>query len=556
MPFRAYLCQPAVDTNIMKKVILAIAISSFGLLSFSMADKYLAYFQLFQEMFTIIDENYVEEVKKDELLYVAMKSVASSLDPFSDFYDAKETAERKKKWSGISEVGIGAKIFMRSGLPVIFDTKLNSPALKDDLRYGDMILKINGEETRGKTKKEITALLEGEEGTAVQLALQRPTVGTFDQELIRAAVPSTVVPYYGMYSDSIGYIKMSHFYGKAAFKVKRALNGLKSNPAMKGLIMDMRGNYGGSVRQAVIMANLFLDNNKLVYYRQSKNGRKDYMTTDDPVDADLPIVFLCDENTASAAELVLGAMQDYDRGVIMGRPTLGKSIVQSTYYIADTTSVYFTTSRYHSPSGRCLQKLDYSKNYLGEKPQQYPDELKSEYRTTNQRIVRDYEAIVPDVEFLKPETNDFVKKLSNSYAVFDWCNKYRNQRSNDLKPREFFLTEEEFNEFVAFAKKGGFDFTASGQKEIGKLREALLKDGEIGEFENALVSFERRMVYRKETLLHKNKADIIKMLEEQLVERFFSDEGKYERRLDYQKDVDDAAKILLDQSRYNRLLSK
>jgi len=540
----------------MKKIIIGIAVLSFSLLSFSVAEKYLSYFQLFQQMFEIIDENYVDEVQKDELLYVAMKSVASSLDPFSNFYDAQETADRKKKWAGVDEVGIGAKIFMRSSLPVIFDTKLSSPALQEDLRFGDMILEIDGELTKGKTKDEVKDLLNGESDTKVKLKIQRPTVGTFEQELTRASVPSTVVPYYGMYNDSIGYIKMSHFYGKAAFAVKRAFNGLKSNEAFKGLILDMRGNYGGSVRQAVIMANIFLEKDKLVYYRQSKNGRKDYMTTDDPVDTETPIVFLVDENTASAAELVMAAMQDYDRGVIMGRSTLGKSIVQSTYYIGDSTSVYFTTSRYHSPSGRCLQKLDYSKNYLGEKARPYTDEEKTDYRTGNQRIVRDFEGVSPDTETQKEERNSFVKGLSNSYSVFDWCNKYRNQRENSLKPREFFLTEEEFKEFVAFSKRGNFDFGINGQNELQKLEEALLKDGEIGELANALNSFEKRLINRKERLLYTNQEAVIKMLEEQLVERYFADEGKYERRLDLQKDVSDAAAVLENSARYGRLLAK
>lgn len=540
----------------MKKPLALVAVLAFGMFSFSVVDQYLPYFALFQEMFEIIDEHYVEEVEKDELLYIAMKKVASSLDPFSGFYDAEETEERKKKWAGVDEVGIGAKIFMRSNLPVIFDIKLQSPALEEDLRYGDMILEINGASTRGQSKDEISDLLKGETDSEVTLKIQRPTVGTFERTLERASVPSPVVPYYGMYNDSIGYIKMSHFYGKAAFQVKRALNGLKSNPNFKGLIMDMRGNYGGSVRQAVIMANLFIEKDKLVYYRQSKNGRKDYRTTSDPVDTETPIVFLCDKNTASAAELVLAAMQDYDRGVIMGQNTLGKGIVQSTYYVADTTSVYFTTSRYHSPSGRCLQKLDYSRNYLGEKPAPYADSLKQEHRTSNQRIIKDYEGIMPDVEALPTERNDFARSLSNSLSVFDWCNKYRNQRDNDLLPREFFLTEDEFNDFVAFTEKGGFDFTASGQKEIKNLRKALLKDGELGEFENSLASLERRMAFRKKDLLYKNQEAIMEMLGDQLVERYFTDEGKYERRLDQTLEVAEAAELLLSRSRYNRLLAK
>ncbi|MDA7501750.1 S41 family peptidase [Chitinophagales bacterium] len=524
--------------------------------SAAVVTNYAAYFQLFEELFERIDSDFVDEVEKDQLLYVGMKAVASSLDPFSNFYDAAETEERKKKWSGVLKVGVGVDIFSRSDLPVVYGVDQRSPAEAADIRIGDIILELNGVSTKGVPLDSARAWLKGELNSTVSLKLQRPMVGHIERELVREEIANVVVPYYGMIDDSIGYVKMRHFYGKAGLAVRRAVNGLLANPAVKGVVMDMRDNSGGSVRQAVDMASVFLPEGDLVYYRQGKKGRKDYVTSKEPSDLDMPLVFLSNSSTASAAELVLAAMQDYDRGVIMGQESYGKALVQSTYYLGDTTSIYFTTSRYHSPSGRCLQKLDYRNTYKGQKAKPYAEEEKQDHRTTTQRLVRDYEAVQPDVELPEKERIDFLRYLGKSLPVFDWCNSYRNTIEAELGARQFAISEDDFSDFISFAERGGFDFRIKGTKELSKLEASLEGDGAGPEFSKVIASLEKRLNHRKKALLYDYKNEIMDLLADQIVKRYYGGEGKYERRLETHPEIAEAHKLLLNNSRYERLLNR
>ncbi len=543
----------------MKKIfILAIII---GLTAFAFVQPELSLdrtTRIMRYMMETLDKEYADEVNTEELMYTAMRAAVSSLDPYSVFYDREETIKHFKKMDGIIKVGIGVSLFYRDGYAVIYSVNPGSTADQNDLRIGDRILEIDGEQIWERYIPDVTAMLEGEAETTVKLKIQRPAKSTFNVELKRQNVLRSIVPYYGMLNDQIAYIKMNHFWGQSADSVKYALEKLQASNDLGGLVLDMRNNNGGSAFEAVELVNLFVPKDKLVYEVRSRNGEpKVYKTENEPIALDLPLTILIDQYTSSAPELVSAALQDYDRAVIIGENSFGKGLTQQTWFLGDSTSMFFTLSKYYTPLGRSIQKIDYSRQHLGEEAVDYTEDKKSDFKTVNGRTLRDLSGIVPDIEMEVDSVPSIVQKLQISYPLFDYVNLYRNTRGPIGEATDFKISDEEFALFLAFLEKENYNFGIEGQDHLTNFETSLNKSNFTNDskMRSYLNDLKRELNDAKLESVIKEKEAVKEMLEYYIVSRYYNNSGEWAYQSRHTPEIDKAIEVLLDKKRYRDLLS-
>jgi len=507
----------------------------------------------------VLDTKFITPVEVEELVFKGLEASLNSLDPYTDFYDREQTRERNKMWSGILRVGIGVTILYRDGYIVVNSVSEGTPAAKNDFRVGDVIDKVNGEKIWKFNTGYVADLIKGEEGTEVTIELNRPLIGTLTKTLKRKNILNTVVPYAGMVNKEVGYIKIDNFFGGASDSVEAAYKRLKKENA-KMLILDFRYNAGGAVKQAIKMANLFLPKDKVVYYKKPRyEDFKAYKTENEPVDTEIPIILLINEHSVSAAELVVGALQDHDRGVVVGTQSFGKGLVQQTWNTGDSTSMYFTIARYHTPLKRCIQRLDYANYSSGMKQEDIPaysDDIKSEYKTKNGRKYLDFEGIRPDMEVKPKEKLPLIRNLEGSFPVFDFANYFRNTHKEIKPAREFLLADEYFEVFVDFVKKSDFNFNIPGQGELNDFNKIMMDNGYSASLQQSYAALKKSFDKEKVAQLEALKPEINKMLSYKIIGRFYSTSGKYQYLIDNTPEIVEAVKLFEEERKFRELLGE
>jgi len=538
-------------------IVLGISFLSISTFSFVNDDFEIAKnLDIFATLFRELNLNYVDEVSPGELMKKAIDSMLESLDPYTNYYSESEIEEYTMMTTG-EYGGIGAYIHKNGDFVFVSDPYEGFPAQKNDLRAGDIILEINGKSAKGKSTSDVSAMLKGQPGTTLTLLIKRDgEQKNIEKTITREEIKMPNIPYSGMVDPEIGYINLSGFTKNASTEVKDAFLKLKSQQELKGLIFDLRGNGGGLLNEAVNIVNLFVEKGQVVVKTKGKikDQNNVHMTINPPVDLNIPIVVLVDRGSASASEIVTGAIQDLDRGVIMGERTYGKGLVQNVVPLSYNTKLKVTVAKYYIPSGRCIQAIDYTHRNEDGSVGKVPDSLKTAFKTKNGRVVYDGGGIEPDIATEPFEYSDISACLISKYLIFDFATKYKMKHPEISKAKDFEVTDDLFNEFVSYLNDKEYDYTTESERSLKELKENAEKEKYFDDFKNEYEALKNKMMHNKKADLIKFKPEIKELLKEEIVSRYYFQRGRIEVSLQNDELVKKAIEVLKDNNHYKAIL--
>jgi carboxyl-terminal processing protease len=479
----------------------------------------------------------------------------NSLDPYTNYIPEDEVETYRTMNTG-QYGGIGAVTRQFGKRVVVSMVYENYPAAKGGLKIGDEIIKMDGVELAKLTMDQSNQLMRGQVGKAVTLTVIRPgQEKPVDLEFKREKIKINNVPYYGMVSDKVGYLTLSDFTIDAAKEVKNAVIALKDKGATS-IVLDLRGNPGGILQEAVAICNIFLPKGKHVVSTRGKikESNISYETTVAPVDLDIPVVVLVDRGSASASEIVAGTLQDYDRAVIMGEKSYGKGLVQLSRPLSYNSQVKITTAKYYTPSGRCIQVMDYSHRRPDGSVASVPDSLKKPFKTTNGRTVYDGGGIDPDVAVIADESPEIVQALYYNGLFFDYASQYYLKHSTVAASGQFDLTDQEYQEFVNWVKLKDVQYQSHLDNLVERLTEQSKEDNVYDDIKGQLDQVNQKIAdsRRRDLLTHK---EILKaMLAQEIAIRYYFEKGATETRFRYDQELKSALRLLNNPQEYNKLL--
>ena len=519
---------------------------------------------IYNSLLRELNLNYVDEINPAELNEVAIDAMLQGLDPYTVFIPESEIETYKLMTTG-EYGGIGAIIQYDGEYTRISDPYEGWPAQKAGLQAGDAILSVNGVDTHKKPTDQVSELLKGQPGTEVTLKVKRYG---FDKpiefKLKREKVKIDNIPYATVFDNGIGYVAFNSFTKDAANEMKQHLLDMKKNHALKGFIIDLRGNGGGLMNEAVDIVNLFIPKGKPVVSTKGKSQQAGsvYSTNSQPVDEQIPLAILVDGGSASASEILSGAIQDYDRGVVIGQRTFGKGLVQNILPLSYNTQMKVTIAKYYIPSGRCIQEIDYSKKGKQKtdtlnsnlSPLTSQDTLGKPFRTAAGRTVYEGHGIMPDV---KIEPRKYATVTAYLYAknfIFDYATKYVHEHKSIAPAKEFKIDDATYNDFMQIEKDKKFSYTTESEKKLKELKKMAKEEGYLESIQTQLDLLEKQLQDDKANDLVKNRKDIEELLRLEIVGRYYYQVGRIIASLENDEDLEEAFKILLDKNRYQSIL--
>ncbi len=515
--------------------------------------------EIFGDIYKQLDMLYVDTLAADTVIEWGINSMLQRVDPFTAYYPENDMDELKEMTTG-KYAGIGSVIryYKKEDRVMIIEPWEDSPANEAGVRGGDIILSIDGKDMKGKTNQEVSEKLRGDAGTTFELTVRRAGVEEpLSFKITRRNITMPAVPYYGMVSDSVGYIYFDRFVSGCSRDFRRAVVALKEQGA-KALVVDMRGNPGGPLNEAVEVTNLFIPRGQKVVYTKGKlaSVNSEHYTEKEPLDVNIPVAVLVSRSTASSAEIVSGALQDKDRAVIIGERTYGKGLVQIIREVPYHGSLKVTTSRYYIPSGRCIQAYDYRHLNPDGSAGTVPDSLTKVFYTAGGREVRDGGGIQPDVVIEPDSLPSIVYDIASSDVAIEYINKYVREHESIAPAGEFSLTDEDYADFVRMVAESDFTYK-SRTEEVMKLLERAARFE--GCYEDAKPEFEalaQKMNGDVTAGLERplNKKEIKLILENDIVSRYYFRRGAIRQQLKDDKDLKAALEILADTERYSKLL--
>lgn len=508
---------------------------------------------IFASLVRELDSYYVDEIDPDELVSVGINAMLEELDPYTE-YIPEEASEDFRMMTTGEYGGVGALIGNRTGTNMILMPYKGFPAQVGGLRIGDQLLVIDSIEVVDKETSEISDLLKGPANTEVQVTVKRGE-DTLRVDLTRKKIVISNVPYYGMVDEETGYIKLTDFTTNASSDVRKALIDLKANGAKK-LILDVRDNPGGILKEAVEIVNLFIPKGREVVRTVGKlqSVNTVYKTEKSPVDKDIPLVVLINERSASAAEIVAGALQDYDRAVLVGRKTFGKGLVQSTIPLSYNSQVKVTTAKYYIPSGRCIQAIDYSDRDEQGNGRSIPDSLRKEFKTKSGRIVLDGAGIEPDRELESKVYAPITYSLVARSLIFEYANEFFLKHDSIPPPGEFYISDGLYEDFVSWLEGKDYDYTTRVEKAIEDLVQFSEREKYYEDIKNDIASLKRSVSHSKEQDLITFKDEIKEAMKDEIVSRYYYEQGIVEGSLRNDVEVKKSVEILKDQEQYVLML--
>ena len=512
--------------------------------------------EILSTLYKELNTNYVDGVNPSDLMKTGIDAMLDKLDPYTVYIPESEIEDYRFMTTG-EYGGIGSLIHKQGDYVIISEPYENSPAQKAGLKAGDKILKINDKSASGKSVEDISAILKGQPGTSFKLVVERegePKPLTFD--VVREKITIDPVPYYGMLEGGIGYIKLTSFTQTASAEVKKALLDLKAKNNVTGLVLDLRDNGGGLLTEAVNIVNLFVKKNELVVSTKGKQKDKNrsYQTTMEPVDATLPLTVLVNGNSASASEIVAGALQDLDRAVIVGRRTYGKGLVQNVFPLSYNTQVKITVAKYYIPSGRCIQEIDYAHKNAAGSDDNIPDSLITAYKTMHGRTVYDGKGVAPDVTTDTSRLSTISYNLLTKYILFEYATRYA-ATHNSIEPAGTFkLSDAEYNDFAAFTEKKGFEFKTAAEKELETVKKAAIYENCWNDIKTQYDSMLDAIAQHKKKDLMENKPEISDFLNQEIVSRYYYQKGRIQESLSDDTELKSATKVLKDSVTYTAIL--
>ncbi|GAB4153685.1 MAG: S41 family peptidase [Winogradskyella sp.] len=502
-------------------------------------------------MFKELNMNYVDETNPGELMDTAIKSMLDDLDPYTQFYNEQDVEASRINNAG-DYTGIGAKVLTLKDKLVIVEPYKNYAADKAGLKAGDEIIKVDNVVV-SDFKEDAANLLQGAAGTEVTITYNRQgQINT--AKIIRESLDIKAVPHYSMIDDKTGYIVLRKFNNKASSETLGALRALK-NQGAKQLILDLRGNPGGLLSEAVNVTNIFVPKNQLVVTTKSKVKKynKTYYTKRDAVDTKIPLVVLIDGRSASASEIVSGALQDMDRAVIVGTRSFGKGLVQRPKPLTYGTQMKITISRYYTPSGRCIQALDYWNRDENGKATRVKKENYNEFKTRNGRAVYDGGGIKPDVEVEFAKQTPITKAILNENLVFNFAtNYYYNNTVDNLT--EFTFSDNEFKTFKNYLKTTGFSFETKTEKALSDAMDIAKEEELEGVISSEYHNLSAALQAHKSNEIEANKVQLKSLLTDEIIKRYFYSEGLYTYYTVNNPEIKKAISILNDPGLYANIL--
>ncbi len=530
-------------------------------LSFSFKDEFFEIsrnIDIFVSMYRELDMYYVDEIKHGEIMKNGIDAILESLDPYTNYIPESEIEDYRFMTTG-QYGGIGSMIGQKGDYVVVTDPYEGFPAQKADLRAGDVILEIDGKSVKGKKTDEISKILKGQPDTQVKLLIRRPgEANTIEKTITRAEIKINSVPYFGMLDDEVGYIKLTGFTENASQEVKTALLELKNKNNAKSIVLDLRGNPGGLLNEAVDIVNLFVDRGIEVVTTKGKvkEWDKSYKAQNAPVDTQIPLVVLVNSGSASASEIVSGSIQDLDRGIVIGQRTFGKGLVQTTRPLSYNSQLKVTTAKYYIPSGRCIQALDYSHRNEDGSVGKVPDSLVTLFKTKKGRVVADGGGVSPDLAIDPEELSNITQSLLTKQLIFDYATEYRAKNPSIAPAKTFKLTDTEYDAFVSWLSDKEYDYITDSEKSLDKLKEIAIKeeyfDGMKVEFE----ALKKTLMHDKEADLKKFKREILELLQDEIVSRYYYQKGRIENAFGYDPDVVKAVEALRDKAVFDKIMAK
>lgn len=507
--------------------------------------------EIFTTLFKTVNTNYVDETNPGDLMDKAIKSMLADLDPYTNYFNEQDVVKFKINNTG-EYTGIGAIITRKEGKLIIKEPYKNFPADKAGLKAGDEIIQI-GDEKLIDFKDDASQLLKGAKNTKIEIKFLRQGK-TLNTQLILDEVEIKAVPFFGKIDDKTGYIVLSQFNKKATLETKEALEQLKKEGANK-IILDLRGNPGGLLNEAVNICNLFVPKNEIIVTTKSKIEKHNntYKTNRDPIDTEIPLAILVDGKSASASEIVAGALQDLDRAVIIGSRSFGKGLVQRPIDLTYGTQIKITISRYYTPSGRCIQALDYSHKDKDGKAIRTASENYNAFKTKKGRAVFDGGGILPDIALEETKTSPIAESLIKNDGIFNFVTAYYYKNPN-LGTTIPTLTNANFAEFKAFLKKENFNFDTAPEIALKKTLEAAKKDkidkSITVEYQQLLNAIQKS----EELQLNENQKEIEKLMLDEIIKRYQYKEGLYQYYIKNNLEIIKATSVLNTTTEYNKIL--
>jgi carboxyl-terminal processing protease len=451
---------------------------------------------------------------------------------------------------------VGALIQQKGDYCVISEPYEGFPAQKAGLMAGDVLLEVNGTSVKGKTTADISKLLKGQANTTVKLLVQREgEKNPIEKTLVREEIKIKNVPYFGMLNDTVGYIKLTSFTENAADEVKSALVKLKDKNA-KAIVFDLRGNGGGLLREAVDIVNLFVDRGQVIVTQKGKikEMNKVYTADKQPVDTQIPLVVLVDRGSASASEIVTGAIQDLDRGVVIGQRSFGKGLVQQTIQLVYNTQMKVTIAKYYTPSGRCIQALDYFHKNPDGSVDKVADSLMKEFHTKDGRSVYDGSGIYPDIVTEQKKYSNILLSLAQKNLIFDYATKYHVLHPTISPTRQFHLGDNDYSDFTSFLSDKEFDYTTKTEKTLDDFKETALKEKYFDNVKDQYEELRKKVAHNKTEDLQKFKDEIEELLRGEIASRYYYQNGRLEASLEKDVEVNEAIKLFRNPARYNSIV--
>lgn len=506
---------------------------------------------IFYDVYGKVEGYYVDEIEPGSLMKTGIDAMLNSLDPYTVYIPESSIEDYRFMATG-AYGGIGALIGRRNGKTIISEPQEGYPAQKAGLRAGDIILEIDGKAIDDMNQEQVSEVLKGQPDTPVKLKVQRPgDDAPFSVELKREKVQIPDVPYHGMLDKKTGYVRLSSFTQTASSSVISAYKDLEAQ-GMEQFILDLRGNGGGLLIEAVKIVNMFIDKGEEVVSVRGrlKDVNKSYTTFDKPINKDIPVAVLINDNSASASEIVSGALQDLDRAVIVGEQSFGKGLVQQVRDLKYNGKIKITIAKYYTPSGRCIQKIDYSDSDKKE----VADSLLTTFETKNGRKVIDGRGVEPDLPVERPEASAISQALVANSIIFDFATDYRNTHNDSIDARTFDISDELYKSFVDYANGRDFEYTNESLEELKKLRVAADKDKYLKDVEEQLNSLEKTLTPNKAEAMQRFQDEISMILENEIVARYSFQKGRIINSLSEDKFISEAINLLNERSEYNRIL--
>lgn len=543
-----------------KKYALILLLSFASIFSVGFVDNYFEIsknLDIFSSLYKELNIYYVDETDSGDLMKTAIDAMLESLDPYTTYIPESEKEDFEFMTTG-QYGGIGAVITKKGDWVYVSEPYEGFPADKAGLIAGDKFVEIAGKSVEGKSTEDVSKVLKGEPNTSVKVLIEREGVKKpFEVEITRQEIKLNSVPYYGMVSDSIGYIKTRSFTRNISKEVSDAYNELNSDNQLKGLVLDLRSNPGGLLNEAIKMSNLFIDQGQEIVFTKGKvkEWDKSYKTRSTALDTTMPLVVLINRSSASASEIVSGAIQDLDRGVVLGQRSFGKGLVQQTRKLSYNAQLKVTTAKYYIPSGRCIQALDYSSRDEDGSVGKTPDSLRTEFKTlVNKRTVYDGGGITPDIEIEPHKYSNILRSVISKRHIFNFANSFRSNNDSISSAKTFVVTDVIYDDFKQFLNDKEYEYETKTEKTISSIKKDAEKEKYLEDLEEELEALTLKMEQSKNNDIERFKGEIIEVLEAEIATRYYYQKGKIEATLKHDEELAEAINVLNDLQKYNAIL--